>query len=174
MFNTLRTIDLWIEKVSTFLLVLFVLAMLFMSSLSIMARWFQINLSWVDPFVRHLVFLCAFLGGVIATGRGTHIGIDVIGKLFEAKNMKRVSRVISIFTTLASILVLFWLISAGIDFTKVEMEYSKPEFWGIGSGYLVMLIPIGLSLLVLRFITVFLLSFDSDFKVSQNQMKEQN
>lgn len=160
MFQKIRMIDSWIEKLATFLLVLFVMAMLIMSSVNIAARWFHINLSWIDPFVRHIVFLCAFLGGVIATGRGTHIGIDVIGKFFEAKNMHATRRVIYQFTMIVGVLVLGWLISAGIDFTKVEMEYSKPEFWGIGSGYLVMLIPIGLTFLILRFITVLILSFD--------------
>ena len=48
------------------------------------------------------------------------------------------------------------------------MEFSKTEFWGIESGYLVMLIPIGLSLIVIRFVLVLILSFDTDetFEVS--------
>ena len=103
MFQKIRLIDSWIEKAAKFLLVIFVMSMLVMSSFNIAARWFQINLSWVDPFVRHLVFLCAFLGGVIATGRGTHIGIDVIGKFFEAKKMHTTRRIIYQLTMIAAL-----------------------------------------------------------------------
>ena len=55
------------------------------------------------------------------------------------------------------------MIKAGIDFTIVEMEFSKVEFWGIGSGYLVAMIPLGLSLIAIRFFTLFLLSFESTY-----------
>ena len=58
--------------------------MLFFSVLTILLRWFGQSLEFVEPFVRHLVFLSTFLGGVLATGRGTHIGIDIIGKLLES------------------------------------------------------------------------------------------
>lgn len=159
MTKILKKIDTTIEKTTSAILVVFVLTMLFLSSAAIILRWFHINLTWVDPLVRHLVFLCAFLGGVIATGRGTHIGIDVLGKFFEAQGMHKAVKVISKIILLASILVLAWLLKSAIDFTIVEMEYAKEEFLGISSAQLVGLIPIGVSLLLLRFTTIFLLSF---------------
>ena len=164
MFSVFKKIDTGFEKLVAWLLVVIVLAMLFLSSANIVARWFQHNITWVDPFVRHLVFFSAFLGGVIATGRGTHIGIDIIGKFVESKGWHQLREVINRVVMIASSIVLFWLIKASIDFTKVEMEFSKTEFWGIQSGYLVMLIPIGLSLIALRFILVLILSFDPDKK----------
>lgn len=161
MFDAVKKCDWALEKLTTYLLVFCVMSMLLFSSLSIVARWFQHNITWIDPFVRHLVFLSAFLGGIIATGQGTHIGIDIIGKFVESKGWHSVKALISRVIMIASILVLAWLIKSGIDFTAVEMEFSKEEFWGIQSGYLVMIIPVGLVLLALRFIFVFLLSFDS-------------
>ncbi len=162
MFPLLRKCDGYIEKLTTWLLVVCVMSMLFFSSLSIVVRWFQHNITWIDPFVRHLVFLGTFLGGVIATGKGTHIGIDIIGKFVESKGWHTARELIQKLIMVSSIAVLLWLIKSGIDFTKVEMEFSKEEFWGIGSGYLVMIIPVGLSLLLLRFLLIFLLSFDSE------------
>ena len=162
MFNVFKKIDTGFEKLVAWLLVAIVLAMLFLSSANIVARWFQHNITWVDPFVRHLVFFSAFLGGVIATGRGTHIGIDIIGKFVESKGWVKLKDIINRLVMIVSILVLCWLTKASIDFTKVEMEFSKTEFWGIQSGYLVMLIPIGLSLIVLRFVLILILSFDVD------------
>lgn len=159
-----RFLDTILEKGATFLLVISVLAMLFFSSGSIVLRWFQYNLTWIDPFIRHLVFFSAFLGGIIATGKGTHIGIDLVGKFIESRGWHNLRNFVSRFVMITSFLVLLWMIKAGVDFTKVEMEFSKKEFWGIDSGYLVMLIPIGLTLLAVRFIFVFWLSFDEKAK----------
>lgn len=162
MFKSVKKIDKGLELFTTWLLVASVLSMLFLSSFSIVARWFQYNVTWIDPFVRHVVFLSAFLGGVIATGQGTHIGIDIIGKFVESKGWHSVKNIITKCIFIASMLVLVWLFKASVDFTKVEMEFSKIEFWGIPSGYLVMIIPVGLSLLFLRFLLVFILSFDAE------------
>lgn len=161
MFSIIRKCDGFIEKLATWLLVICVMSMLLFSSLSIVVRWFQHNITWIDPFVRHLVFLGTFLGGVIATGKGTHIGIDIVGKFVESRGWHSAKDLIQKIIMISSLLVLVWLIKSGIDFTKVEMEFSKEEFWGIGSGYLVMIIPAGLALLAIRFFLVFLLSFDS-------------
>lgn len=161
MFGLVRKCDWFLEKLATYLLVISVMAMLSFSSLSIVVRWFQHNITWIDPFVRHLVFFSAFLGGIIATGQGTHIGIDIIGKFVESKGWHSARNAINKLIMIASMAVLVWMIKSGIDFTRVEMEFSKEEFWGIQSGYLVMIIPVGLALLTLRFFFVFLLSFEA-------------
>lgn len=160
MFSLIKKCDKGLEKLATYLLVFCVLAMLSFSSLSIVVRWFQHNITWIDPFVRHLVFISTFLGGIIATGQGTHIGIDIVGKFVESRGWHSAKNLISKIIMIASIVVLAWLIKSGIDFTRVEMEFSKEEFWGIQSGYLVMIIPVGLALLALRFFLVLLLSFE--------------
>ncbi len=161
MFRLVKKCDWFLEKLATYLLVISVLAMLSFSSLSIVVRWFQHNITWIDPFVRHLVFMSTFLGGIIATGHGTHIGIDIVGKFVESRGWHAAKNAISKIIMVASIAVLVWMIKSGIDFTRVEMEFSKEEFWGIQSGYLVMIIPVGLALLALRFFLVFLLSFEA-------------
>jgi TRAP-type C4-dicarboxylate transport system permease small subunit len=155
----IKTIDHYVEKLSSHLLVASILAILFFSSLSIILRWFHVNLSWIEPFVRHLVFLGTFLGGVIATGRGNHIGIDLISKIVEVKGYHRAQHYIARVIYAFSFFVLLWLIKASLDFTKVEMEFSKPEFWGIPSGYLVAMIPVGVSLIAIRYFALFILSF---------------
>ncbi len=160
--NTIKKLDWAVEKFASILLVASILAILFCSSGTIILRWFHLNLSWIDPFVRHLVLLSTFLGGVVATGRGNHIGIDLISKFLEIKGYEKAKVFVNRIILLSSALVLIWLIKSGIDFTKVEMEFSKIEFWGIGSGYLVSMIPIGLGLIAIRFFTLFILSFDKD------------
>jgi TRAP-type C4-dicarboxylate transport system permease small subunit len=106
-----------------------------------------------------LVFLGTFLGGVVATGRGNHIGIDVISKFLEIKGYHRAQHQIARVIYLFSFGVLIWLTKASLDFTKVEMEFSRREFWGIQSGYLVAIIPFGVGLIAIRYLTLFILSF---------------
>lgn len=156
----IRKIDWAVEKFSSVLLVASILAILFCSSLSIILRWFQINLTWIDPFVRHLVLAGTFLGGVVATGRGNHIGIDLISKFLEVKGKDHAKVIVNQIILLTSGIILIWLIKSGLDFTKVEMEFSKEEFWGLQSGYLVAMIPAGLTLICIRFFTLFILTFD--------------
>jgi TRAP-type C4-dicarboxylate transport system permease small subunit len=157
--GAVEKIDGAIEKGSSIILVASILTILFCSSGTIVLRWFHINLSWIDPFVRHLVLLSTFLGGVVATGRGNHIGIDLISKFLEIKGYDYAKIIVNRIILFSSGVILVWLIKSGIDFTKVEMEFSKIEFWGIGSGYLVSMIPIGLGLIATRFFTLFVLSF---------------
>lgn len=156
-----RKIDFILDKVSSYLLVMSVLVILFFSTSSIVLRWMQINLQWIDPMVKHLVFACAFLGGVIATGRGTHIGIDLVGKFVESQNWDNLKRWINRFVMFVSLCVLVWLIMAGIDFTAIEMEFTKDVGLGyLKSGHMVAIIPIGLSLIALRFFLLLILSFE--------------
>lgn len=158
-----RKIDWAVDKVSSHLLVMSVLVILFFSTLSIVLRWFHINLQWIEPMVRHLVFICAFLGGVLATGKGTHIGIDLVGKFVETQNWHSLKTWIARLIMLSSFCVLLWLIKAGIDFTIVEREFTKDAGLGfLQSGDLVAIIPIGLTLIAVRFFLLLILSFEGE------------
>ena len=158
----IKKLDFCVDKLASWLLVVSLLAVLFLSSGAIILRWFHINLYWIDPFVRHTVFLSAFLGGVIATGRSNHIAIDLISKFLELKGKDHARMIIHRIILISSGIILLWLLKASIDFMRIEMEFSKEEFWGIGSGYLVGMIPFGVTLITIRFFTLFLLSFDKD------------
>jgi TRAP-type C4-dicarboxylate transport system permease small subunit len=158
----IKKLDWCIDKFASSLLVVSLLSILFFSSLAIILRWFHINLYWVDPFVRHLVFLGTFLGGVVATGRGSHIGIDLISKFLELKHLDRARVYVHRTILVCSGLILIWMLKSGLDFTRVEMAFSKEEFWGIKSGFLVAIIPFGLALMMMRFFLLFILSFDKN------------
>ncbi len=133
--------------------------MLGFSLATIILRFFQLNYPWFESLVRHLVLLSAFLGGVIATGKGTHIGIDVISKYLESKNLDRPRIFLARLIQIASIFTTCWLMKASIEFTKVELEFGKEEFLGLTSGHLVSIIPIGFALIAIRFFLKFLISF---------------
>tara|TARA_R110000868_G_scaffold304021_3_gene564511 strand:+ start:5370 stop:5864 length:495 start_codon:yes stop_codon:yes gene_type:complete len=154
-----RFIDQAIEKGAAALLVLAVALMLGLSVFAIVLRWFETSYLWLEPFVRHLVFLSTFLGGVIATGRGTHIAIDILHKKIEATGPDWLKKLSFRNLNLASSLILFWLVKASWEFTVIELEYGHEVFWGIHSGVLVGIIPFGLSLIAYRFLYRFMNSF---------------
>lgn len=161
--DIVKKAEVMVDKITSHLLVASVLVILFLSTASIVFRWMHLNFQWIEPLVRHLVFVSAFLGGVLATGRGTHIGIDLVGKFIEAKNWHQAKLWVSRIIMISSFCVLLWLIKAGIDFTIVEQEFTKDAGLGfLKSGDLVALIPIGLTLIAIRFFLLIILSFKGE------------
>ncbi|MFZ4713483.1 MAG: TRAP transporter small permease [Bacteriovoracaceae bacterium] len=161
MFKTFALIDKGIDKLSRYGLVLAIAMMLFFSLLTIVLRWFNTTYLWMDPLVRHLVFLSAFLGGVLATGAKNHIGIDVASKIFETRGWHKLNNNLRRLVDLGAVLVLVWLTKASVDFVKMELEFGGEVMLGIHSGVLVMIIPFGFGLIAYRFFFNFLQTFQT-------------
>lgn len=153
--NIFFKIDYFIEKASSFLLISSLATILFFGILGIVLRWFDTSIASVGPFVRHLVFLSTFLGGVIATGRKNHIGIDILSKYIESGDKEKLAVFLDRFINLVCVAVLIWLIYSSIIFFKVEAQYGKVEFFGIHSKFLVAIIPFGFTLIAYRFFYLF-------------------
>lgn len=156
-----KSLDKLIELITTKTLVVCVLSMLFLSVLNIVLRWFNAHVMWIEPFVRYVVVLSAFLGGAIATGKRTHIGIDIVGKYFETKKMMVAHAWVKRITDIVSVAALIFLTKGCIDFVAQEAEYGRIVFLGIHAKYLAMILPFGFGLMGLRFLLGFILSFDS-------------
>ena len=154
----LAKIDEWIESVSSKVLICVVFGMLFFSVLAIILRWFNTSIMGLDSMVRHLVFLSAFLGGVLATGKKTHIAIDILAKYLEKKNIVSWQRYVSLIINFFATVTLIWLTKASIDFLTIEWKYAKDIFFGLHSGYMVAIIPLGFSLIAYRFFFLFMKS----------------
>lgn len=157
-----KKLDSFLEQFSYKAIVLSLFLMLILSLINIVFRWFNITFLWIDPVVRHLVFLSAFLGGSLATGSSKHIGIDLITKFLEKPSYQTARTWHKRIVSLACFLVLVWLTAASYKFSVVEFEYGRAHFLGIHSGYLVSIIPFGFALIALRFLFRFLLSFSNE------------
>lgn len=160
----IKKLETLLDKFAFHALVISVYLMLLLTVLNIVLRWFNSNLLWIDPLVRHLVLMSAFLGGVIATGKDTHIRIDLTAKLLEKINRPSITswahRGIYIITMIATVALTY----AGMTFTKMEMEYGKIAFLNLHSGFLTAIIPCGMALIFLRYLFKFLLSFQTRVK----------
>ena len=160
MIELAKKVDYFIDKITTHLLVTSVVLMLFLSVLNIFLRWGNTTIHWVEPFVRHLVFLSAFLGGVLATGKKNHIGIDIIGRWLEIKKMETARLWVERLIYLISISTLYFLIYSSIDFFNSELQYGSVVFLGVHSAYLVGIIPVGFSMILFRIFLIFIISFE--------------
>lgn len=132
------------------------MVVLLLSVVVIVLRWFNTTLFWYDPLVRHLVFLLAFLGGIKASAMGTHISIDLISRNLQNSTHAGWAKTHKIFLALVSIIILAWLVYAGVAFTKIEFTYGRAGFFNIHSAYLVAIIPVGFTLIALQFLLVML------------------
>jgi TRAP-type C4-dicarboxylate transport system permease small subunit len=118
---------------------------------SIVLRWLGMSPMWLEPMIRHLVFLSAFLGGSLATSKRVHIKIDLFTHFVNGSSsvvLKWMHRnLISLFCFVTTLV----LMKASYDFFLVEKEYGTSSFLNIHSAYLVGIIPFGMGLICLRF-----------------------
>ena len=145
-------LDETLDKVSRYSLVACLLIILTLAVLAIVLRWLGSSVMWIEPLVRHLVFLSAFLGGSVATSKRVHIKVDLLTKLVEKSQSKILKWFHSNLISLFCFIVCFFLTKAGWDFFLVEQEFGAPAFLNIHSSYLVAIIPFGMGLIGLRFL----------------------
>ena len=144
--------DLFIEKS----LVVIVLLILSLSISSICLRWIEVACRWINPLVRHLVFLSIFLGGTLASGKGCHIGIDALVRYFESKNNVKLLLRIQKVSLIVTIIALGFLTYSGYTFFLIEKEYGEKIFFSLHSSSMVAIIPFGLGLICIRSILKYL------------------
>ena len=141
-----------LERLSRWGIIASLLNILFCAVLSIVLRWLGKSELWIEPMVRHLVFLSAFFGGSLATSKNVHIRVDLFTKIIEASSSKFLKWLQHNILNLFCLVVCAVLTKASYDFYLVEKEYGAPSFLGIHSGYLVAIIPFGMGLISLRFL----------------------
>ena len=144
----MKNIVSYFDKIIEVLIVSCVVLIISLSCLNIALRWFELALTFIEPLVRHLVFLSAFLGAVLAIGSDRHIKIDLMQKVIQKnKVLKNIFEPIYFSIILIVLLILTY---SSYEFTLSELEYGKVEFLGIHSGFLTAIIPTGFVLMSFR------------------------
>jgi TRAP-type C4-dicarboxylate transport system permease small subunit len=84
--------------------------------------WFIRVPPWVDGFIRHTVFLLAFMGGAYATYTGRHIRFDAVSRTLKSKKKLAVRA----FTTFCAIVVVLLFTKASWGFyTVLKLEAGE-------------------------------------------------
>jgi TRAP-type C4-dicarboxylate transport system permease small subunit len=157
MINVIKGFDDALEKVSRYGLIISLFVILVFAVLAIILRWIGHSVMWVEPMVRHVVFLSAFFGGSLATSANVHIRVDLLTKAIEASKSKKLLWLQHNLLALFCFLVTLVLTFSAYDFFKVEQEFGAPAFLNIHSSYLVGIIPFGMGLICLRFLNQLIL-----------------
>lgn len=149
--------DLFLERLSRWGIVLCLFGILFFAVAAIVLRWMGQSNMWIEPLVRHMVFLSAFLGGSLATSKNVHIKVDLLTKILERSNSKIVHWLHKNIVLLFCLMTCLALTKSAWDFFLVEREFGAPSFLDIHSAYLVFIIPFGMGLITLRFLNQLLI-----------------
>lgn len=164
MVDIFRQIDLAIEKLTSVLLIISFLLLMAFAVMVIIVRWMNITVLWMDPLIRHLVFLIAFLGGIIATGRNEHISINLMTKYFKGENKHMFFIILERVVHILCIFALLWLAKSSYDFFVMEKGYGQKLFFGIHSSVMVAVIFVSFFIIAYRFLSAFLLSLCQEIK----------
>jgi TRAP-type C4-dicarboxylate transport system permease small subunit len=160
-------IDQLLERISRYGLICCLFIILIFAVLAILLRWLGSSVMWIEPMVRHVVFLSAFLGGSLATSKGVHIKVDLLTKLVEHSRSRLLKWVHQNLITAFCFLTCLLLSKTAFDFFQVEREFGAPAFLDIHSSWLVGIIPFGMGLITLRFLNQLILGlFSGDSSAS--------
>lgn len=152
-----------LEKISRYGIIISLYLILGFAVLGIVLRWLGSSLMWLEPLTRHVVFLSAFLGGSLATSKGVHIKVDILTHVVERTNSKILKWMHKNLVAIFCCVTCLMLTKSGWDFFLVEREFGTEAFLGIHSSYLVLIIPLGMGLIAIRFLNQLLLGlFDGE------------
>ena len=140
------------------LLSLLLLIMIILSCSRIVFRLFGFGgFLWTDPLLRYLVLWSGFLGAAMATSRGKHISLDMIGYLLPSGVQSWTAVVNHLFSTVISGL-LTW---AALLFIISEKEFGTAVLLTLPSYYWNLIFPISFALMTLRFFCKTILTIQS-------------
>ena len=109
----------------------------------------KVNTSWVEPFTHHMVLWIALFGAIIATRDQKHITVDALGQLLPHRWKHGIRTV----TDLLSATICGYVTALSITFIRSDWEFATNKiFWHIPEHTLQLALPIGFSILALRFL----------------------
>jgi TRAP-type C4-dicarboxylate transport system permease small subunit len=158
----IKKIFTYTERSIVVLLGINIFLMLGLTILNIVLRQFQETLLWIEPLVRHLVFLSCFLGAALASGQNKHIKIDLLVRLLERYKETLFPKFLALVINIVTLIVLYFLIKSGTNFYSVEKDYATEAFLGFNSADLILIIPFGFSLLFIKTLLASFLIFGEE------------
>jgi TRAP-type C4-dicarboxylate transport system permease small subunit len=106
-----------------------------------------LKIEWIDVILRQLVVIVGFLGAMLATRRRKHINIDALSRLLP----EQARRVVAVMTNLLSVVICFFLGSAGIKLVQMSREFPTELTEWADEWSFQLMFPLGFFLLALHF-----------------------
>jgi TRAP-type C4-dicarboxylate transport system permease small subunit len=158
--NILRFIDRiiavvegWFIIISLSLMVILTFFLVFLRALYtyLHLHWANIilgSVDWTESLVRLLVLWITFLGASLITKDNKHIKIDIMSAILPARWLP----VRELILSLACVIITFLMIKASIGYVKTEMNFGGFIFLKLPVWVGQLIIPLGFSLLLFRFV----------------------
>ena len=136
-----------VHRLLSLLIAALLLAMVILSSLQIALRNFwESGILWIDPLLRHLVLLLAFIGALAATGAKRHVQINVLGRLLRGGW----SRVGGAAVALLGMAICLALARASLDLLAEEIPMAEVAFLGVPTSTVIGVFPVSFLGMALR------------------------
>lgn len=147
--KVLNTIDGWLNKAESTLLIGLLLIMVLLAFAQVILRnVFSAGLIWGDILLRHFVLWIGFLGGALGISHKRHINIDAITHYMTPK----MNSSFSVFTNLFGAAVCVFLTIAAVKFVNNDISTNTFVYGQVPSWYAEIIIPLGFALFVFHFI----------------------
>ena len=151
--RVVATIEGWLIIISLSLMVALTFLLVILRALYTHAHLHWANtilgyVDWTDSLVRLLVLWVTFFGASLITRDNKHIKIDIMSAVLPARWLP----VRELILSLACIAIAVFMIKASIEYVKIEMSFGGYIFLKLPVWIGQLIIPIGFSLLLYRFV----------------------
>ena len=137
-----------IRAAESAMLVILLLGMMILAVAQIaMRNLLGTGVTWIDPLIRIAVLWIALIGAMIGTREGNHIAIDLLNQYIKGRwkwVVERLANALSAFVCA----IMSW---ASILFVHDEYLYDTPAFGALPAWPFELIIPIGFSVMTIRF-----------------------
>lgn len=106
------------------------------------------HMDWTEPMVRLFVLWLTFLGASLLTDDRKHIKIDLMSTLLPQKWQPFRELILS----LACTIIMSLMVKASIGYIKLEKAFEETLFLSIPAWVDQLILPIGFSLILFRFL----------------------
>jgi TRAP-type C4-dicarboxylate transport system permease small subunit len=158
--NLVKWCDKAFARLEGWLLVLFLAAMVILTFLQVTLRALFIyghahwanslmgQIDWAEPLVRLLVLWVSLVGASLVTGENRHIKIDLLSALLPPRLLPYRELLLST----ACAVITGFILNSSISYVRMEATFGGELFAGLPSWIGQIILPIGFSVIFVRFI----------------------
>jgi C4-dicarboxylate transporter DctQ subunit len=158
--NLLKWCDKALARLEGWLLVVFLTAMVFFTFLQVVLRalftygqahWANAlmgHIDWAEPLARLLVLWVSLVGASLVTGENRHIKIDLMSDLLPPSLLPYRELLLSA----ACAVITGFIVKSSISYVRMEASFGGELFAGLPNWVGQLILPIGFSVIFLRFV----------------------
>jgi C4-dicarboxylate transporter DctQ subunit len=158
--NLLKRCDRALARLEGWVLVLLLTSMVILTFLQVALRALFIygqahwanslmgQVDWVEPLVRLMVLWVSLVGASLVTGENRHIKIDLMSDLLPPSLLPYRELLLSA----ACAVITGFIANSSISYVRMEASFGGELFAGLPNWVGQLILPIGFSLIFLRFV----------------------